>query len=122
MTTDAITSIAEAEKGTSLWHDAWLRLRKNRMAVFGLFTLVLAHPLAQLLAIGLGPAFQYRLHALIPFLVTRQILAGAGRVSGPGGDGGVAYQVSQRADFFDCVFSDRASASVSVTRPAKSLS
>ena len=41
MTTDAITSIAEAEKGTSLWHDAWLRLRKNRMAVFGLFTLVL---------------------------------------------------------------------------------
>ncbi len=40
MTTDAITSIAEAEKGTSLWHDAWLRLRKNRLAVAGLVTLV----------------------------------------------------------------------------------
>lgn len=25
----------QAEKGTSLWKDAWLRLRKNRMAVFG---------------------------------------------------------------------------------------
>jgi oligopeptide transport system permease protein len=24
------------EKGSSLWHDAWLRLRKNRLAVFGL--------------------------------------------------------------------------------------
>ena len=41
MTTDAITNIAEAEKGTSLWHDAWLRLRKNKLAVLGLFTLVL---------------------------------------------------------------------------------
>lgn len=27
------------EKGTSLWHDAWLRLRKNRLAVFGLVAL-----------------------------------------------------------------------------------
>jgi oligopeptide transport system permease protein len=24
------------EKGSSLWHDAWLRLRKNKLAVFGL--------------------------------------------------------------------------------------
>ena len=39
MTTDTITSIAGAEKGTSLWHDAWLRLRKNRLAVLGLATL-----------------------------------------------------------------------------------
>ena len=41
MTTDTITSIAEAEKGTSLWRDAWLRLRKNKLAVLGLFTLLL---------------------------------------------------------------------------------
>jgi oligopeptide transport system permease protein len=27
------------EKGSSLWHDAWLRLRKNKLAVFGMVTL-----------------------------------------------------------------------------------
>jgi oligopeptide transport system permease protein len=27
------------EKGSSLWHDAWLRLRKNRLAVFGMAAL-----------------------------------------------------------------------------------
>ncbi|MFM8336807.1 MAG: ABC transporter permease [Opitutaceae bacterium] len=27
------------EQGSSLWHDAWLRLRKNRLAVFGMWTL-----------------------------------------------------------------------------------
>src|SRR3954470_19521639 len=28
------------EQHSSLWHDAWLRLRKNRLAVFGLGTLI----------------------------------------------------------------------------------
>src|SRR3954470_24991816 len=28
------------EKGNSLWHDAWLRLRKNRLGVFGMIALV----------------------------------------------------------------------------------
>ena len=28
------------EKGSSLWHDAWLRLKKNRLAIVGLWTLV----------------------------------------------------------------------------------
>lgn len=28
------------ERGSSLWHDAWLRLRKNRLAVFGGITLI----------------------------------------------------------------------------------
>ena len=28
------------ERGSSLWHDAWLRLRKNRLAVFGMGALV----------------------------------------------------------------------------------
>ena len=42
MTTDqAITDIAMAEQGTSLWQDAWRRLRKNRMALFGLVVLSL---------------------------------------------------------------------------------
>jgi oligopeptide transport system permease protein len=27
------------EKGSSLWHDAWLRLRKNKLAVFGMWAL-----------------------------------------------------------------------------------
>jgi oligopeptide transport system permease protein len=41
MTTEAIIDIAQAEQGTSLWKDAWLRLRKNHLAVFGLVTLLL---------------------------------------------------------------------------------
>ena len=41
MTTDTITSISEAEQGTSLWKDAWLRLRKNHLAIFGLVVLTL---------------------------------------------------------------------------------
>src|SRR3954468_18609538 len=27
------------EQGSSLWHDAWLRLRKNKLAVFGMIAL-----------------------------------------------------------------------------------
>ncbi len=41
MTTQTISDIAQAEQGTSLWKDAWLRLRKNHLAVFGLVLLVL---------------------------------------------------------------------------------
>ncbi len=36
MGAEMITDIAQAEQGTSLWRDAWLRLRRNRMAVLGL--------------------------------------------------------------------------------------
>lgn len=35
-----ITTINEAEQGTSLWQDAWIRLRRNRMAIFGLAVLL----------------------------------------------------------------------------------
>ena len=41
MTVEAISDISEAEHGTSLWKDAWMRLRKNKLAVFGLVVLVL---------------------------------------------------------------------------------
>jgi oligopeptide transport system permease protein len=41
MSTEVISDIAQAEQGTSLWRDAWIRLRRNKMAVFGLVTLVL---------------------------------------------------------------------------------
>src|SRR3954467_15822056 len=32
----AAALLEPAEKGFSLWHDAWLRLRKNKLAVFGM--------------------------------------------------------------------------------------
>ena len=35
MSTQDIGSLVEAEEGASLWHDAWLRLKKNRAAVTG---------------------------------------------------------------------------------------
>ena len=42
MSTDAtLTNITDAEQGSSLWKDAWHRLRKNKMAVGGLFVLIL---------------------------------------------------------------------------------
>ncbi len=40
MNTEVITDISQAEEGTSLWQDAWIRLRKNHLAVFGLSVLV----------------------------------------------------------------------------------
>lgn len=41
MTTDVITDIAQAEQGTSLWQDAWVRLKKNRLALCGLIVLLI---------------------------------------------------------------------------------
>ncbi len=41
MSTEAASDALVAEQGTSLWQDAWRRLRKNRLAVFGLCVLVL---------------------------------------------------------------------------------
>lgn len=41
MTTDVITDIAQAEQGTSLWQDAWTRLKKNRLALCGLIVLLI---------------------------------------------------------------------------------
>ena len=40
MSAPAITDITQAEQGTSLWQDAWLRLRRNRLALCGLVVLV----------------------------------------------------------------------------------
>lgn len=39
--TSALSSIEEAERGTSLWKDAWHRLRQNKMAVTSFVTLTL---------------------------------------------------------------------------------
>jgi oligopeptide transport system permease protein len=40
MNTEVITDISQAEEGTSLWQDAWVRLKKNHLAIFGLAVLV----------------------------------------------------------------------------------
>jgi proteasome accessory factor A len=50
-----------------------------------------------------------KISRLIPFLITRQIYAGAGKFMTGIQDGGCGYQISQRADFFDCTYSDRTS-------------
>ena len=40
MNTPAIAELSNAERGTSLWRDAWIRLRKNKLALLGLAILV----------------------------------------------------------------------------------
>ncbi|MFC2173642.1 proteasome accessory factor PafA2 family protein [Acidobacteriota bacterium] len=45
----------------------------------------------------------FNLTYLVPFLVTRQIICGAGKVGSENGTGKVDYQISQRADFFETV-------------------
>jgi oligopeptide transport system permease protein len=53
MSTEKIDYLAEAEDGSSLWQDAWLRLKKNRAAVAGgivLITMVLLALLTPLIA------------------------------------------------------------------------
>jgi len=53
MNTGQIDYLAEAEDGSSLWQDAWLRLKKNRAAVAGgivLITMVLLALLTPLIA------------------------------------------------------------------------
>ena len=40
---------------------------------------------------------------LLPFFVTRQVFCGAGKVGAENGTDPVSYQLSQRADFFECL-------------------
>ncbi len=49
------------------------------------------------------------LDRLVPFLVTRQIYTGTGKVMTSPVNGCPVFQISQRADFFDATFSDRTS-------------
>jgi proteasome accessory factor A len=44
---------------------------------------------------------------LIPFLSTRQIFAGSGKIDLKAPDGSIRFQISQRADFIDQTYSDR---------------
>jgi proteasome accessory factor A len=47
--------------------------------------------------------FDRIVQALVPFLVTRLIYAGAGKVGAENQTGPAEYQISQRADFFECL-------------------
>ncbi len=49
------------------------------------------------------------IRAIIAFLATRQIYTGAGKATGKLPSKGVPFQISQRAEFFNRVFSDRTS-------------
>ena len=40
-TTTAPSEVIDAEQGTSLWRDAWYRLKRNRLAIFGLAVIAL---------------------------------------------------------------------------------
>ena len=47
--------------------------------------------------------FDVILQGVLPFFVSRPIFAGAGKVGAENGAGPATYQISQRADFFECV-------------------
>ena len=47
--------------------------------------------------------FDVIIQALVPFFVSRLIFAGAGKVGAENGTSPAEYQISQRADFFECV-------------------
>lgn len=47
--------------------------------------------------------FERLVRALVPFFVTRPIYAGAGKVGAENQTPSTDYQISQRADFFECV-------------------
>lgn len=47
--------------------------------------------------------FEAIVRAMVPFLVTRPIFAGAGKVGAENQTSPAEYQISQRADFFECV-------------------
>ncbi|MCA9463460.1 MAG: proteasome accessory factor PafA2 [Nitrospira sp.] len=48
-------------------------------------------------------AFDRLATVLLPFFVTRQIFCGAGKVGAENGTDPVSFQLSQRADFFECL-------------------
>ena len=47
--------------------------------------------------------FDVILRGVLPFFVSRPIVAGAGKVGAENGAAPATYQISQRADFFECV-------------------
>ncbi len=48
--------------------------------------------------------FEYIGEVLLPFFVSRQIFCGAGKVGAENGTDPTSYQISQRADFLECLY------------------
>jgi proteasome accessory factor A len=48
--------------------------------------------------------FEHIAQVLLPFFVSRQIFCGAGKVGAENGTDHTSYQLSQRADFLECVY------------------
>ncbi len=48
--------------------------------------------------------FEHIAKMLLPFFVSRQIFCGTGKVGAENGTDPVSYQISQRADFLECVY------------------
>jgi len=48
--------------------------------------------------------FEYIAEVLLPFFVSRQIFCGAGKVGAENGTDPTSYQISQRADFLECLY------------------
>jgi proteasome accessory factor A len=57
----------------------------------------------------ISPAAAENIQCIIPFLVTRQIFAGTGRVLTEREANNTSFQISQRADFINRTYSDRTS-------------
>lgn len=79
-----------------------LRLYKNNVDLYG-------HTYGGHENYLITPQAMADIHRLLPFLVSRQLFSGAGKVMTFRNDGLLGYQISQRADFFDCTYSDRTS-------------
>jgi hypothetical protein len=82
--------------------DVQLHLYKNNVDLYG-------HTYGGHENYLISPRGMDQIGHLLPFLVTRQIYAGAGKIMTSALNGAFGYQVSQRADFFNCTYSDRTS-------------
>jgi proteasome accessory factor A len=65
------------------------------------------------------PEAMDRIGSIVPFLVTRQIFAGAGRVVTGAEEADSPFRLAQRSDFIDRVFSDRTSQVRGIINPRK---
>ncbi len=65
------------------------------------------------------PEAMDRIGSIVPFLVTRQIFAGAGRVVTGAEAADSPFRLAQRSDFIDRVFSDRTSQVRGIINPRK---
>lgn len=61
-----VIDATQAVSGTSLWGDAWKRLKKNKLAMFGLYTLA-----AMVVLVVIGPPILYQLTGVTPDFIPK---------------------------------------------------